>query len=324
MTHLLRTASASVALALCLPGFGWSADAPAAPGSERKVFVVLLGGQSNAAGWGYHQHLLETGNPLAEPQEDVELFSGTGLPALINRLIPLQSGSGVPKAADPRGVQQFPALGGTEAMLNHFGPELTLGRTVRDLIKDPEAKVAVIKHAIGASNLHGHWRPDGTADSTRDGPIYKGFHATVKSGLAALQQCYPDHEIEIIGMGWVQGESDATAAQAANYEKNLTTFIQDIRATYGDSLVFALSRLSPNQPQSPEFEVVRAAQQAVAAKGDRVVATETVGESYPTAKGFAEGALHYRSDALLQIGKDLAHAIMSARAAVRVPGETTD
>jgi hypothetical protein len=324
MTHLFKIASASLSLSLCLTGSGWSADAPAAPQAEKKVFVILLGGQSNAAGWGYHQHLLDTGNPLAKPQEDVELFSGTGLPALMNRLIPLQSGSGVPKAAGPKGAQQFPTLVGTEAMLNHFGPELTMGRTVRDMIKNPEAKVAVIKHAIGASNLYGHWRPDGTADSTKDGPIYKGFHATVKSGLAALQQRYPDHEIEIIGMGWVQGESDATAAQAANYEKNLTTFIQDIRATYGNHLVFALSKLSPNQPQSPEFEVVRAAQQAAAAKGDRVVATETVGENYPTAEGFAEGALHYRSAALLQIGKDLAQAIMSARAPARPPAAAAD
>jgi hypothetical protein len=320
MTHLFRIASASLSLSLCLPGLGRSADVPPADQTRKIVFVVLLGGQSNAAGWGYHQHLLDTGSPLTTPQEDVDLFAGTGLPALMNRLIPLQSGSGVPKAAGPKGAQQFPALVGTEAMLNHFGPELTLGRTVRDMIKDPDAKVAVIKHAIGASNLYGHWRPDGTADSTKDGPIYKGFHATVKSGLAALQQRYPDRDIEIIGMAWVQGESDATAAQAANYEKNLTTFIQDIRATYGDNLVFALSKLSPNQPQSPEFEVVRSAQQAVAAKGDRVVATETVGKSYPTATGFAEGALHYRSDALLQIGKDLAQAIMSAQPR-NLPGE---
>ncbi len=314
MKSHFNIAYAALALCLAVLSTAGATDSPDTHSATGKtVFVVLLGGQSNAAGWGYQHHLVETANPLANPQEDVELFSGTGLPALMNRLIPLQSGSGVPKAAGPKGVQQFPELVGTDAMLNHFGPELTLGRTIRDLINDPEAKVAVIKHAIGASNLFGHWRPDGTSDSTKDGPIYKGFHATVTAGLAALKQKYPDHEIEIIGMAWVQGESDATVAQAGNYEQNLTKFIQDIRATYGENLVFALSQLSPNQPHSPEFELVRAAQKAIAGNVERVVTTETIGENYPTAKGFAEGALHYRSDALLQIGRDLAHAIMAAR-----------
>ncbi len=321
MTSASTLVRTLLAISLSVHGLAWSAGKPSVEQpAEKKVLVVLLGGQSNAGGWGYHQHLIDTGSPLALPQEDVDLFSGTGLPEIVNRLSPLQSGSGNPKPANPQGVQQFPALVGTEAMLNHFGPELTMGRTLRDRIKDPNVKVAVIKHAVGASNLYGHWKPDGTAETTKDGPIYKAFHATVKSGLEALQQRYPDYQIEIIGMGWVQGESDATPAQAGNYENTLTTFIQDIRATYGDNLIFALSKLSPNQPQSPGLDTVRAAQETVASKDDRVVVTETIGENYPTAEGFAEGALHYRSAALLQIDKDLAEAIM----AVKSPAAPSD
>ncbi|MFA6174448.1 MAG: sialate O-acetylesterase [Kiritimatiellales bacterium] len=270
---------------------------------EKKVYVFLFGGQSNALGWGYHQYLYDTTNSLAFPQTDVEMFAGKGLPPLINTLTKLQSGAGNPtvKAGSP---QQYPALTGTDA-IDHFGPELSMGRTARDLISDPCAKVAVIKYAVAGTSLWQDWKPDGTANSDADGLQYRNFQATVQSGLAALQTKYPDYEIKIIGMGWVQGESDALEGQAANYFTNLTNFVADVRATFGKNIVFALSKLSPNQNSSTDFATVRTAQESAAATVPGVAATDTTGAKYPVATGFAEGSLHYKSPALLQIGEDL-------------------
>jgi hypothetical protein len=277
--------------------------------SNKKVYVILFGGQSNAAGWGYRQYLLDEDHPLADPQGDVEMYTGSGTAAVLNQLLPLQSGAGNDFIRS--GVMQYPAL--TNAPVNRFGPELSMARTVRDGIDILDSKVVVIKYAVGGSTLYGHWKADGTADSSSDGALYKTFQSTVNAGIAAIQAACPYHEVEVIGMGWVQGESDALnvdGANAAAYEANLTTFIADVRATFGTNMVFALSRLSTNQSDNAYWPTIRAAQAAVAAADPRVVATGTDGPDYPGADGFSEGRIHFLSSALLQIGEDLGHALV--------------
>ena len=296
-------------------GLGVYAEPPPPPVStnvailHKKVYVVLFGGQSNAAGWGYRQYLLDTGNPLADPQSDVEMFSGVGLPEVIGVLTNLQSGTGM-GSIRTNGTFQYPTQ--ITPPINRFASELSMARTVRDLIHIPNSKVVVIKYAASASSLYEDWRPDGTTNSTTDGIQYRSFQATVKSGLAAIQSRYPDYEIEVLGMGWVQGESDALEGQATNYLANLTNFVADVRATFGSNIVFALSKLSPNQGATVNWETVQAAQQAADDADSKVVATSTTGINYLTADGFTEGKLHYLSSALLQIGRDLGTAIVTA------------
>ncbi|MCF7818179.1 MAG: sialate O-acetylesterase [Kiritimatiellales bacterium] len=274
---------------------------------HKTIYVILFGGQSNALGWGYRQYLLDIGSPLAEPQMDVDLFTGVAMYLPLYTLTNLQSGSANSRINS--GTPQYPAI--TNAPVSRFGPELSMGRTVRDLIHIPNSKVAVIKHAVGGTSLYKHWLPDNTADSASDGPTYQAFQITVQKGLTTLRNQYPDYGIEILGMGWVQGEADA-GAHSAEYQANLTTFIQDVRATYGSNLVFVLSKLSPNQSTSANYETIRAAQQAVADADPRVVATETIGTNYLTAAGFAEGGVHYLSASLFRIGQDLGNALIAA------------
>lgn len=139
--------------------------------SNKKVYVVLFGGQSNAAGWGYRQYLLDEGHPLANPQDDAEMYTGSGMDSVVNQLLPLQPGAGNDWIKP--GVKQYPEL--TTKPVSRFGPELTLARAVRDGIDIPDSKVVVIKYAVGGSTLYGHWKGDGTADSSSDGRIYKAF-----------------------------------------------------------------------------------------------------------------------------------------------------
>lgn len=296
---------------------------PVGQPSNKKVYVILLGGQSNAAGWGYRQYLLDEGHPLAYPQSDVEMYTGSGMDSVLNQLLPLQSGAGNDFIRP--GVKQYPAL--TTEPINRFGPELSMARTIRDSIDILDSKVVVIKYAVGGSTLYGHWKGDGTADTASDGSIYKTFQSTVNAGITAIQTKYPDHEVEIIGMGWVQGESDALNAGGANaaaYQANLTTFIADVRATFGANMVFVLSRLSTNQTDNAYWPTIRAAQAAVAAADPRVVATETEGINYPSAAGFAEGQLHFLSSALIQIGEDLGNALVATAALDKIGTSPTD
>ena len=72
--------------------------------------------------------------------------------------------------------------------------------------------------------------------------------------------------LDLQGMMWMQGESDASAAYATSYQTNLTTFITDIRATYGADLPFVIGRLSSGQTNlnSTYLNQIRNAQDAVA------------------------------------------------------------
>ncbi|MBC2593894.1 hypothetical protein H5P28_06430 [Ruficoccus amylovorans] len=282
--------------------------------AEGKVFLLLFAGQSNALGWGYKQYLLETNNPLAEPQEDVELYysiAGEGyLPE--NQLIPLQPGTSH-KLPKPGG--HYPDL---PEPVCRFGPELSMARTVKDRLADPDAKVAVVKFAHGGTSLYDRddWRPDGTADSRGDGKLYQIFQATVRGAVKALEAKYPGREVVIMGMGWVQGPSDALEGKADEYEENLTRLVEDVRATYGEQVVFALSQVSPNQyaysqnrSWVEQWEKVAAAQEAVAKALPDVAMISTAGDKYPVSATTSEGLFHFSTPGLLQIGQDLGNAI---------------
>lgn len=280
-----------------------------------KVYLLLFAGQSNAGGWGYQQYLLDRNDRLAQPQEDIDLYytvAGEGyLPE--NTLIGLQAGTSN-KVAKPGGY--YPDL---KEPVARFGPELSLARTFRDRLADEDAKVAIVKFAHGGTSLYDieDWYPDGTADSRNDGKLYRIFQDTAKRAVKALEQKYPGRRVEIVGMGWVQGESDALEGKGPEYEEHLRRLIADVRATFGDQVVFAFSQLSPNQYAYSKdkewvagWEQVAAAQAAVGASVPRTRMTPTTGDAYSVAKGFAEGVFHFTTPALLQIGEDLGNAII--------------
>jgi autotransporter-associated beta strand protein len=288
-------------------------DSDIAPLLNKKVYLLLFGGQSNALGWGYHQYLMDNNDPLQNPQEDIDFlyrkpYSSAGmLPE--NTLLPLQSGNSNTQVKQPG---EYPAL--TNAPISRFGPEMSFARTVRDRISVPNTRVAVMKFAYGGSGLYttDQWWPDGTADRSADGTLYRIFQQVAWRAIAALKNKYPTHELEVLGMGWVQGESDAMNDAADDYEENLTRFIADIRATFGTNITFTLSKLSSNQSTDDTWETVKAAQDAVANADAKVVATSTEGTNYLTSAGLSEGNLHYKTPSLLQIGEDLGNALIDA------------
>ncbi len=194
------------------------------------VKVILLGGQSNSVGQAASTGLPTSPVNLRNPQADV-LFYYDGGPGLTT-LCPGSGGN-----PSPTGL--------------HFGPEVTFGRAIANA--SPSAAYAIIKHGENGTALYDDWAP-GT------GPSYSRFKATVAAGLTALQNA--GHSTEIVGMLWLQGESDALEGQQANYQTNLTNFIADIRIHYGANLPFFIGGI---YPQSAAKITVINAQTAVAA-----------------------------------------------------------
>ena len=213
------------------------------PAGVKLLRVVLLGGQSNADGRAAPSGLPTSPVNLQEPQGDVDYTPGRGADVLTTLRPGLSSTSG-------------------------FGPEITLGRHLADELGDgTTTRVAVVKYGQGGTNLHSQWKAGGDGTTTNDGNVYVTFQQRVNSGLAALAAAYPNATIELVGMVWFQGESDADLTNSVTYEANLINFIADVRATYGAKLRLVVIRLSSGQTalDATGLANVRAAQTNVAA-----------------------------------------------------------
>lgn len=117
-----------------------------------------------------------------------------------------------------------------------FGPELFFGI---ELSKQyPDKKFLFIKRAQGGTSLYGAWNPNWSYEKARikqeenKPKLYKDFIQTVDTQLAKL----PSDSYEIVGMLWVQGESDSGQRHGPlptqTYEENLTVLIQKVRAHF--------------------------------------------------------------------------------------------
>lgn len=229
----------------------------ALPNSQKqkveRIEVYLLGGQSNADG---HGHTNELSAAQVKPDPNVLFYHGNGgnrSPLKANAWLPLQPGSGSKKKNS----------GG-------FGPELGFGKALHRARGSETTKVAVIKYAVGGSNLAIQWRANGKVTKKGDGPFYQKFQQTVSQGIAELKELYPSAQIEIVGMLWHQGESDMKLDRANKYQANLLRLSKDLRANYGAELILLIGQLSTDQYPKPKagFPIIAQAQRSVANSSD--------------------------------------------------------
>lgn len=150
----------------------------------------------------------------------------------------------------------------------------------------------VFSYAVSGSNLFSQWKADGTADKTKDGGLYQSFQTQLDAHIKALQKKNPDAQINIAGMFWHQGESDAIGGKSKEYTDNLSRFIQDVRATTANpTLPFMIGRLT-NTTATAQYKLgdVQRAQDEVANKTPNTVSVK-MEEAEPsnihfTAKGY--------------------------------------
>lgn len=104
-----------------------------------------------------------------------------------------------------------------------FGPELSFGyHTARDLAKT----IYLVKYAVSGKSLAVDFLPP-------SGTNYVALKTKLSAALANLAGQNP----LIMGICWMQGESDAdSSAEAAAYEKNLAALIEDLRITYAEHM----------------------------------------------------------------------------------------
>ncbi|QDU89315.1 hypothetical protein Pla175_27040 [Pirellulimonas nuda] len=197
--------------------------------------LYLLGGQSNAVGWNTHQSALPA--PLQAPQTDVLFFNGVD-----GSWGPLAPGSG--------------------NNANAFGPEITFGRTLAD--DNPGRQIAIVKHAVGATDLIQEWNPDDPGANE-----YDRLLDTLHSAVTALPAA---DTFSVKGMLWMQGEKDTSSAPtAAAYHTNLTNFISTVRTDLGvPDMPFVIGQLAfAVTSRTDHWPVVQNAQSRTAALDER-------------------------------------------------------
>ncbi|MBN2316174.1 MAG: hypothetical protein JXM79_19765 [Sedimentisphaerales bacterium] len=173
-----------------------------------RVDVFLLGGQSNMAGRG---DVSEVPDASVLYNENVMLYHSSSM------------SSGQP-------ANQWTTLRPASSASGYFGPEIGFGNRIAELY--PDRRVALIKHAVGGTDIGADWNPGAhPGDTSHFGPQYATFVETVNSGIASL--IAQGYDPVIRGMLWQQGERDArNSAYGPAYDRNLSHFIRRVRAQF--------------------------------------------------------------------------------------------
>jgi iduronate 2-sulfatase len=205
-------------MALCLASTALAA---------KDVHLYFLGGQSNACGRANAADI-PASSPLASPQTDVSLWyrntmtepKANGLPQ--SQIVDLAPGSGFGTAEPVYDIE--------------FGPEVAFGRTLADAL--PDQNIMIVKQAYGGSSLTTSW--------SSTGERYAEFLETSNDAIDAVT-ANGDNPV-LMGMIWVQGESDAKSS-TMTYGADLTDLISRVRTDLfeGADAPFVFSQLSDNQ-----------------------------------------------------------------------------
>jgi len=246
MKRLIRLLSLSVLLPAAL-----------AQADGVDIDVFLLGGQSNAGGRGVISEL-----------PDSSVLYNTGI--MLYHSASMNSG---------QPARQWTTLRPASNSAGNFGPEIGFGNRMAEFY--PGRKIAIIKHAVGGTDLGADWNP-GTNSSDMDhfGPQFMTFVETVDSGIESLiAQGYTP---VIRGMHWQQGERDArNSSYGPAYDRNLSHFIRRVRAQFNTpSMPFVFGQVLPvaltgydyrDQVRQGQFNVDEDSGQVFATDGARLV-----------------------------------------------------
>jgi hypothetical protein len=237
--------------------------------APRPVKLFLLGGQSNMEGCGKSEELPDA---FRTPPVNVKIWD--------NR------------------ENLWVALGKDSTAITRnrlFGPEVAFSHRMAKVW--PDDTICLVKTAAGGTKLHTQWVPGKG--------MYQRFLSNLRKAEHDLEQSKTPYEI--VGMLWMQGESDSETTEMANaYERNLKTLIQDVRKqTKQAQLPFVMGRISSSLLKETPWnfdhaKIVQAAQEAVAAQDDHVFIVNT------DALSTLEDNTHFDTQAQLKLGGEMA------------------
>lgn len=265
--------------------------------------LIVIAGQSNAVGQGNSNNL------------DNAVYGGIG--NAINVAIPSFPNVQLahhcaPAVADPLAWTDVPGTAGTFQDMQQYaaagspglGLEMSLGRYLADTTA-MTLPLHIGKFAVNGCDI-GRYLP-GSGFPVSGGELFTQLTTYINT----LQT---NSSKSLAVFVWVQGESDAdTDLESTAYQGKLTTFVAALRAIYGTSFLFVISRLSDNQiggfsatMTSGRVAAVQAAQDAVAAADP----THCISVNTNRAPTLATGPEHYKTDGYWMLGNILGSSIL--------------
>lgn len=267
-------------------------------GSNQKVKVILLNGQSNASGVGSVSYLQQKSN-----NEDFIRYEAGYDNVLINFFS--ENGN---YSSQSKFVKAKIGQGCTP---DYIGPELGLADRLSSTYNDE--LVFILKYSWCGSNLHTQWRSPSSDGDT--GELYTAFINFTKTSMDYLLS--KNYDASISAMSWMQGESDAFPPDSQAYKQNLTNFISDTRndltGYYENSFYFIDAGIS-DSPAWTDYLIINQAKSEVAALSEknRYIDTILEGLEYDKEPVGQPDIAHFDALSTLKLGHLFADEIIFA------------
>ncbi len=264
--------------------------------SDKKAYVILLNGQSNASGVSLDvylkQNVSEQKYQVYENGFDnvyINYFNDNGL----------NKSDGFVKVKTNQGY-----------VSGYFGPELGLAEKLNEL--HPDKMFFIIKYSWSGSNLFEQWLSPSSKGKT--GLMYNAFKKFTDLSMKYLIS--KGYQVSVNAMCWMQGESDAFGVQAENYEYHLKNLVNDVRQTFGSSadnggMAFVDAYIS-DSPYWSEYQTINKAKENVKllSKSNYCIDTISEGLTYLAEPVGAPDLAHYDSLSCIKLGGLFADKIL--------------
>ena len=264
-------------------------------GQGKRATVILLAGQSNAAGCSIDEYLRQ--NVSSEKYAEYE--DGYDNVYINYYVTATNASNSFVKCTVNQGER-----GG------YFGPELGMAEKLAEAY--PDEMFFIIKYTWSASNLYEDWLSPTSVGRT--GEKYKQLVRYVHTSMQYLRS--KNYDVDIEGMCWMQGESDSFSVEnATDYEVHLTNFIADTRREFGgyasSDIMFVDAYIADLPAYWVYGELVNRSKLAVSNADERNILIDTISEGLTTLyepTGDPDRA-HYDSASEIKLGHLFAQAL---------------